>query len=98
MTGGFAYVLDENGEFQQDALQSRRASIWSAWTDANDIETLRYWIARHAEETGSPRANWILENWDSHAAEVRQGFPARIQARAGRAAQGIAAQSKVMHG
>ena len=26
---------------------------------------LRYWIARHAEETGSPRANWILDNWES---------------------------------
>jgi glutamate synthase domain-containing protein 3 len=30
-----------------------------------DIETLRFWIARHAEHTGSPRANWILESWDA---------------------------------
>ena len=51
-----------------------------------DIEELRYWIARHAEETGSPRAKWILENWDSMLPQIRQGVPARIQARAGRAA------------
>ena len=36
---------------------------------------LRYWIARHAEETGSPRANRILENWDAALARFVKVFP-----------------------
>jgi glutamate synthase domain-containing protein 3 len=40
-----------------------------------DIETLRYWIARHAEETGSPQANRILENWDAAGAQFVKVFP-----------------------
>ena len=38
-------------------------------------KTLRYWIARHAEETGSPRANWILENWDALLPKFVKVFP-----------------------
>ena len=36
---------------------------------------LRYWIARHAEETGSPRANWILENWEAMLPKFVKVFP-----------------------
>ena len=51
------------------------ASIWSRVEDEKDIETLRYWIARHAEETGSPRANWILEKWDFMLPKFVKVFP-----------------------
>ena len=40
-----------------------------------DREELRYWIARHAEDTGSPRANWILENWDQMLGKFVKVFP-----------------------
>ena len=43
--------------------------------DRADIETLRYWIARHAEDTGSPRANWILETWDAMLPKFVKVFP-----------------------
>jgi glutamate synthase domain-containing protein 3 len=36
---------------------------------------VRYWIARHAEHTESPRANWILENWDSVLPKFVKVFP-----------------------
>ena len=36
---------------------------------------LRYWIARHAEETGSPRANWILDNFDQLLPKFVKIFP-----------------------
>ena len=63
MTGGFAFVLDETGEFE--SFRCNKASVdLDPLNDPKDIETLRYHIARHAELTQSPRANWILENWD----------------------------------
>ncbi len=62
MTGGFAYVLDENGEFQRTRCNRESVDLERV-EDAKDIETLRYFIAKHAEETGSPRANWILDKW-----------------------------------
>jgi glutamate synthase domain-containing protein 3 len=74
MTGGIAYVLDETGEFAGN--RCNRASVdQDPVDDPKDIETLRYWIARHAEETASPRANWILENWDSMLPHFLKVFP-----------------------
>ncbi|PYT13167.1 MAG: glutamate synthase large subunit [Acidobacteria bacterium] len=74
MNGGIAYVLDETGEFQ--SVRCNRASVdLERVEDAGDAETLRYWIARHAEETGSPRANWILENWDTMLLKFVKVFP-----------------------
>jgi glutamate synthase (NADPH) large chain len=60
MTGGIAYVLDESGRFAE-ALWNR-ATVELEGVD--DEEGLRYWVVRHAEETGSPLANRILEDWD----------------------------------
>ena len=48
--------------------------------DSADIQLLHTGSRKHVEATGSPRGEWILENWAAHAAEIRQGFPARIQA------------------
>ena len=41
-------------------------------------------VKRHYEFTDSPRAKWILENWDDNASTLHQDIPARVQARAGR--------------
>jgi glutamate synthase (NADPH/NADH) large chain len=73
MTGGIAYVLDETGEFQ--SVKCNRASVDLDPLQEKDREELRYWIARHAEDTGSPRANWILENWDSMLPKFVKVFP-----------------------
>ena len=74
MHGGIAYVLDEFGDFKK--TQCNRASVdLEPVEDQKDIETLRYWIARHAEETESPRANWILENWDEMLPKFVKVFP-----------------------
>ena len=52
-----------------------RASVDLEPLEEKDIEELRYWIARHAEDTGSPRANWILENWDAMLPKFVKVFP-----------------------
>jgi glutamate synthase (NADPH) large chain len=74
MTGGFAYVLDENGEFQKTRCNRESVDLERV-EEEKDIETLRYWIARHAEETGSPRANWILDKWHFMQPNFVKVFP-----------------------
>jgi glutamate synthase (NADPH) large chain len=74
MTGGIAYVLDETGEFR--GVRCNQASVdLESVVEQADIETLRFWIARHAEHTESPRANWILENWDAMLRSFVKVFP-----------------------
>ncbi len=74
MSGGLAFVLDESGEFQGNRCNRSMVDLESV-DEAADIETLRYWIARHAEETGSPRANMILENWQALLPKFVKVFP-----------------------
>jgi len=74
MSGGIAYVLDETGEFAK--TRCNRASVDLEKVDIpEDVEALRYWIARHAEETGSPRANWILDNFEELRSKFVKIFP-----------------------
>jgi glutamate synthase domain-containing protein 3 len=73
MTGGLAYVLDETGEFQK--VRCNRTSVDLDPLEEKDCEDLRFWIARHAELTGSPRANWILENWSTMLPKFVKVFP-----------------------
>jgi glutamate synthase domain-containing protein 3 len=74
MSGGIAYVLDETGDFVK--TRCNRASVdLDKVDDPNDVESLRYWIARHAEETGSVRANWILDNVEQLLPKFVKVFP-----------------------
>ena len=92
MNGGIAYVLDETGEFVK--TRCNRASVDLETVDLpEDVETLRYWIARHAEETGSPRANWILDNFDQLLPKFVKVFPHEYKR-----VLGIKRQETVTHG
>ena len=62
MNGGFAYVLDEKGDFA--GRRCNTASVDIEPVEGQDAETLRALIAKHVEATGSPRGQWILENWE----------------------------------
>jgi glutamate synthase domain-containing protein 2/glutamate synthase domain-containing protein 1/glutamate synthase domain-containing protein 3 len=74
MSGGIAYVLDETGEFTK--TRCNKASVDLEKVDIpEDVESLRYWIARHAEETGSARANWILDNFNELMPKFVKVFP-----------------------
>ena len=73
MTGGIAYVLDEARDF---ASQCNRAGVdLEPLEDTADIQLLHGLIERHLELTGSPRAEWILENWASMLAKFVKVFP-----------------------
>jgi glutamate synthase domain-containing protein 3 len=73
MTGGIAYVLDEARDF---ASQCNRAGVdLEPLEDTADIQLLHGLIERHLELTGSPRAEWVLENWASMLAKFVKVFP-----------------------
>jgi glutamate synthase domain-containing protein 3 len=73
MTGGIAYVLDENRDF---ASRCNRAGVdLERLSDAADIGLVRSLIERHMEATSSPRAGWVLDNWESMIPKFVKVFP-----------------------
>jgi glutamate synthase (NADPH/NADH) large chain len=89
MSGGIAYVYDEDGQFARrcnTAMVSmekvlpaaeQEASVDRAiWhRDQTDEAQLRKLLEDHLRWTGSRRARELLDNWDRVAREVRQGVP-----------------------
>jgi glutamate synthase domain-containing protein 2/glutamate synthase domain-containing protein 1/glutamate synthase domain-containing protein 3 len=73
MSGGFAYVLDEQGDFAERRINP--AGVDLEPVPAEDAEMLFDLIGRHAEFTGSPRAKWILENWEQMLPKFLKVFP-----------------------
>ncbi len=74
MSGGFAYVYDDQGDFA-----SRRCNQVSVdlepLVDAADVERVRALLERHRDCTGSPRAAWILEHWADAQPRFIKVFP-----------------------
>ena len=74
MSGGIAYVLDEIGQFA--GFRCNKASVdLEQVFDPADQQFLRDWIIRHLEDTGSPRAKWVLENWAAMLPKFVKVFP-----------------------
>ncbi|MBI4585276.1 MAG: glutamate synthase subunit alpha, partial [Planctomycetes bacterium] len=61
MSGGIAYVLDEDGQFVQ-RCNPKMVNL-EALNEDEDFETLRYLLERHIQYTGSPVAERIFKNW-----------------------------------
>jgi glutamate synthase domain-containing protein 3 len=73
MTGGIAYVLDENGEFSSAGCN--RAGVDFESLLPEDIALVRDLVSRHHALTGSPRARHILENWEALLPQIIKVFP-----------------------
>jgi glutamate synthase domain-containing protein 2/glutamate synthase domain-containing protein 1/glutamate synthase domain-containing protein 3 len=74
MSGGIAYVLDEKGDFAEKRCNRAGVDLEPV-IDTADIQLLRGLIAKHFEYTGSPRAEWILDNWSVMLAKFVKVFP-----------------------
>jgi glutamate synthase domain-containing protein 2/glutamate synthase domain-containing protein 1/glutamate synthase domain-containing protein 3 len=74
MSGGLAYVLDETGEFS-DVLCNKATVDLEALEDPGDIQQVGDLIIRHADLTQSPRARWILDNFDEMLPKFVKVFP-----------------------
>jgi glutamate synthase domain-containing protein 3 len=74
MSGGFAFVLDETGEFR--ATMCNRAGVDLEPVESEqDISAIHNLIQRHVDYTGSPRGKWILENWAEMLPKFVKVFP-----------------------
>jgi glutamate synthase (NADPH) large chain len=73
MSGGIAYVLDESGDFAE--RRCNRAAVDLEAVPAEDEAFLLSLINRHAELTASPRARWVLENWEQMLPKFVKVFP-----------------------
>ncbi|HYI93518.1 MAG TPA: glutamate synthase large subunit [Bryobacteraceae bacterium] len=73
MSGGFAFVLDETGEFALTLCNKSGVDLDPL--DTKDMEAVRNLIERHVQFTGSPRGQWILENWSSMLSKFVKVFP-----------------------
>jgi glutamate synthase domain-containing protein 3 len=62
MSGGIAYVLDEKGDFGRRCNKSM-VQLTSV-EDAEELESVKNMVFRHAEYTGSSRATEVLLSWD----------------------------------
>jgi glutamate synthase domain-containing protein 2/glutamate synthase domain-containing protein 3 len=74
MSGGIAYVLDEKGDFAEKRCNTAGVDLEPVAGEA-DVRLLRGLVARHFEATGSPRAEWILENWSEMLPRFVKIFP-----------------------
>lgn len=84
MSGGIAYVLDEDGAFKdrcnlaQVALEQVLPASEQAGpfhNDQADEAQLKALISRHAEATGSARAKALLADWESSRSKFVKVFP-----------------------
>jgi glutamate synthase domain-containing protein 3 len=74
MTGGLAYVLDEDGEFA--SVKCNKAGVdLEPVVEAADIQLLYNLVRRHVEATASPRGEWILQNWGAMLPRFVKVFP-----------------------
>jgi glutamate synthase domain-containing protein 3 len=84
MSGGLAFVLDEDGTFpnrlNRELVRSDRVS------DAEEIKALRSMIQRHHDLTGSKRALEILSDWQTQLERFWRVAPKLEPTRTGAAA------------
>ncbi|MDU7294779.1 MAG: glutamate synthase large subunit [Klebsiella pneumoniae] len=68
MTGGFAYVLDEDGDFRK-RVNPELVEVLDVDSLAIHEEHLRGLITEHVQLTGSQRGEEILANWPAFSAK-----------------------------
>ena len=74
MSGGIAYVFDEHGDFGDIRCNLESVDL-EPLIEPKDIQVVRNLISRHLELTGSPRAKWILDNWQDAVSRFIKVFP-----------------------
>jgi glutamate synthase (ferredoxin) len=74
MSGGVAYVLDEDGAFAAGRVNAQMVEVGSV-DDPVEAEALRALIARHVEVTGSTHAAALLKTWPRTLARFARVIP-----------------------
>jgi glutamate synthase (NADPH) large chain len=88
MSGGYAYVLDLDGDFARHCNPSM--VDLEPLADADDEARVKRLIESHARYTGSRRAAQVLEKWADYRGRFVKVFPKEYR----RALAELAAQKK----
>ncbi|MDH4248323.1 MAG: glutamate synthase large subunit, partial [Deltaproteobacteria bacterium] len=72
MSGGIAYVLDENKGFPS---RCNKGMVSLEALEADDLNLVRQMIGKHVEYTGSPKGRTLLESWDVWARRFIKVMP-----------------------
>jgi glutamate synthase (NADPH/NADH) large chain len=69
MTGGLAWVYDEDGDFLARGRFHKSFLQPEAWyeVDQESRDSIRELVELHAAKTGSTRAGWLLRQWEIEA-------------------------------
>jgi glutamate synthase domain-containing protein 3 len=73
MSGGIAYVFDENGEFTH--LLCNREMVDLETLNPDDVAILHHLVQSHATLTASPRAAMMLDHWGEVISKFVKVFP-----------------------
>ncbi|MFB6273616.1 MAG: glutamate synthase large subunit, partial [Salinibacter sp.] len=73
MSGGEAYVLDEEGTFEQNV--NRGMVRVEPLTDDRDRQLVRRLVETHLHHTGSEKARRVLDNWEQSVEQFRKVMP-----------------------
>jgi glutamate synthase domain-containing protein 3 len=74
MSGGIAYVFDERGDFSEKRCNRDSVDL-EPLIESEDLQQVRELVLRHRELTGSPRAKWIIDNWNESVSRFIKVFP-----------------------
>ena len=74
MSGGIAYVFDERGDFAEKRCNLESVDL-EPLIEPEDLRTVRDLVWRHFSLTQSPRAKWILDNWQEAVSHFIKIFP-----------------------
>jgi glutamate synthase (ferredoxin) len=73
MSGGIAYVIDEDGDFPQRC--NLEMVDLESFANEKEEQVVRALIERHAALTGSRRAEHVLRNWSSYREKFHKVMP-----------------------
>jgi glutamate synthase (ferredoxin) len=74
MNGGFAFVLDEVGDFGEKRCNRTGVDL-EPLMEEQDVATVRTLIERHLALTNSARAKYVLDNWTELIGKFVKVFP-----------------------
>ncbi len=104
MSGGIAYVLDENGTFDKESCNKASVDLEQVF-DPQDQQLLHQYIQKHYDATGSPRAKLLLDNWLKVVPKFVKVFPqeykrvlAQRKPAVAELAQSVQVKQAVLHG
>jgi len=78
MSGGFAFVLDEAGDFAEKACNHDMVDL-EPLDLPEDIEFVKGLIERHVGYTNSPKGQWVLDHWDDMLPKFIKVFPKELK-------------------